>query len=259
MTYLATLLQEHVQPIRASAYLGKVHWDKLVAKVDKYEQKPDSVRDEQVWTFLVACGYVIIGDEGIHALSVTLTGQELPQPVKSKAYLEVLPLPPRKCEGNTNIDLALGAIAIRAGTVSGIEFAAQEGSWVCFCEAKWMSDISCSVTHDPHRNQLARVVENALCFQADGAYPQRVFVTLVTPKVFKDADPKSRLYQYKFAEYYDDLSALERELGPCTLDWKKRAEALVLRWVTFEQLFEELPVSPISEAVRSFWKKHGRF
>jgi hypothetical protein len=40
------------------------------------------------------------------------------------------------------------------------------GSWVCFVAAKCLSDSSGDVTDDPLRNQLTRVIENALMFQA---------------------------------------------------------------------------------------------
>ena len=87
------------------------------------------------------------------------------------------------------------------GTDGGIQ-AAQGASWVCFCEMKWYSDISGKVTHDIHRNQLARVIENAIAFAS--APLDRAHVALVTPASFRAS--RSRLYGYKFEEYERDAN-----------------------------------------------------
>src|SRR5688500_3458894 len=65
-----------------------------------------------------------------------------------------------------------------------------------------MADCSSDGTYDPLRNQLTRVIENVLTFQAHGAFPERVFFTLLTPRLFKD-NPGARLYAYKMREYKD--------------------------------------------------------
>ncbi|MCB1088457.1 MAG: hypothetical protein KDM63_15570, partial [Verrucomicrobiae bacterium] len=61
---------------------------------------------------------------------------------------------------------------------------------------KWYSDLSKNVTNDQHRNQLSRIIENAVVFQGKGALVERVTVTLVTPEIFVGTEPKSRLYHY---------------------------------------------------------------
>jgi len=85
------------------------------------------------------------------------------------------------------------------------------------------SDISISVTYDIHRNQLARVIENALCFQGSGKYAEKIHVTLVTPSIFRNAPLKSRLYQYK------------------------------------DELFENLPDSAIAAELKKFWRLHENY
>ena len=144
-------------------------------------------------------------------------------------------------------------------------------SWVCFCEVKWNSDISISVTYDIHRNQLARVIENGLCFQGFGKYAEKVYVALVTPSIFYNAPLKSRLYQYKFEEYNKNRTCLIDDLNACVLgkndqpDWSfpseltQRVMNLSLRWATYDELFQNLPDSAIVTRLKSFWSQHGNY
>lgn len=160
---------------------------------------------------------------------------------------------------------------MRKGTESGIQLDNIESPWICFCEMKWYSDISTSVTYDTHRNQLARVIENALCFQRSGKYAERVYVTLVTPGVFHLATLKSRLYQYKYEEYNAQRSSLLNDFQACGLErndqpgWSypadlgQRVKDLVLRWITFDELFENLPSSMIAPGIKNFWSKQGNY
>ena len=171
---LAELLLEHCGALKPHLFLGKVDRDKLIDRFEKAEQGcSDSFNDEKVWTFLVACGYAMGGAEGVASLARKITGKDLAQPEHNKIWFEVLPKPPREREGNTNLDLALGAIRRRGNTKSGVKFAAHSVPWICFCEMKWGSDMSVGVTWDAGRNQLIRVIENALCFQANHQYARR--------------------------------------------------------------------------------------
>ena len=207
MPSLTGLLEENRDAITQCLYLGGERWSRLPERIRPYEAEhasPELFKDEQVWTFLAACGYAIAGAEGIEKLTKILTGLDLTQPKDAKIWMEVLPFPPRKREGNTNLDLALGTIKCRDETTGGIKLGSQSPSWICFCEMKWYSDISTSTTHDIHRNQLARVVENALYFNDGDRLSDCVYVALVTPKAFKNREVNSRLYQYKFEEYEAD-------------------------------------------------------
>ena len=167
------------------------------------------------------------------------------------------------------MDLALGAITRRDKTDEGIELAKLKLTWVCFCEMKWCADISPDVKHFVHRNQLLRVIENALCFQKNGHCADQVFVTLVTPAHLRNAPVKSRLYHYKYEEYSTDKRAILWDLmGASRMDERRhepgwfypsslpeRVERLTLRWVTYDDLLEHLPDSPIRQDVLAFWEQ----
>lgn len=272
MNSLADVLMNHHDEITKYLYIGYTWWDDLISRVERQERKPsDDFADEQIWTFLVGCGYAMAGKDGVARLTKTLTGSNYKTPTNPRIWFEVLPIPPRKGEGATHLDLALGTIAIRQGTESGIELENVESSWICFCEMKWYSDISISVTHDIHRNQLARVIENALCFQKSGNYAEKVYVTLVTPSSFRNAPSRSRLYQYKFGEYNTNRTCLIDDLNACVLernnqpDWSfpsdltQRVKSLSLRWAIYDELLENLPDSAIIEELKNFWRQHGNY
>jgi hypothetical protein len=279
MGALGEALTTHKAAITDYLHVGYAVWDDLIARVQRQGAKPpgDCV-DEQLWTFLVGCGYAIARKRGVTDLTRLLTGSEHRSRTKPNIWFEVLPTPPRKKEGETHVDLALGTSALRDGTGSGIRLDEVKAPWVCFCEMKWYADISCRVTYDLHRNQLARVIENALCFQTCGRYAEKVYVTLVTPAAFRDAAPKCRLYQYKFEEYNKpDRAPLIADLKACALtksgppkqpDWffprdlAERAKSLLsLRWVTYDELFDEknLPDSAIVGQLLDFWAKYGNY
>jgi len=213
--------------------------------------------NEGVWNYLVAdvisnggafehhveelCGAEVVGD-GLQAISPDV-------------WFEAQPLPPRqgvsgKAEGNTVLDLALGCIGRRGDTASGIEYNFNEGqSWVCFAEGKMFSDCSSNTTHDPLRNQLTRVIENLLCFQARGAFPDHLCFVLITPRIFKE-NPRARQYGYKFDAYSDNPRELLDDINLCSIerrndgnwqypDLEQRLPQLRMSWVTYEDIFED--------------------
>ena len=139
---------------------------------------------------------------------------------------------------------------------------------------KWYSDIATRTTHDIHRNQLARVIENALYFNdndgdrhsdcMDGdRYSDCVYVALVTPKAFKNREVNSRLYQYKFEEYEADRGHLVKDLKEKSKhaigDMEDRVGRLTLRWSTYDEIFAEIPTSEISEKLKEFWQERGKY
>ena len=131
---------------------------------------------------------------------------------------------------------------------------------------KWYSDISTSV-NDIHRNQLARVIENALYFNDGDRFSDCVYVALVTPKAFKNTNVKSRLYQYKFEEYEADRNQLVKDVEACVLKKHKHASGnvadrvgrLTLRWATYDEIFAEIPDSAISKELKEFWRDCGNY
>ncbi len=267
---LADVLQTHHDAINQHFCVGYANWNSLIHNVKRYENEVNNkeLEDEQIWTFLLGCGYATAGAKGVKLVSELLTGAPVRSSSSSKLWFEVLPIPPRKNEGNTHLDLALGSISNRNGTRSGIQLLEEDNSWICFCEMKWNSDISTTVTYDLNRNQLVRVIENALCFQDNrGRYAEEVFVTLVTPAMFYNNSCKSRLYQYKFSEYNHDAENVLKDLQTCSLktnynnNWKypekisARLNYLNLNWITYEHLFENLPDSVIADELKSFWQR----
>jgi len=214
-------------------------------------QKSNVNRNEKVWTFLVACLFDRASDQS--KMIEKLCGEPLKMPRDAEIWFEAEPIPPRKgtkgnAEGNTKLDLAFGHVARRGTTAAGITYGPHEpGSWVCFVEAKCLSDCSTTVSYDPLRNQLARVIENLSCFQAEGMFPEGIFFTLLTPRLFLQ-NPNTRLYGYKMREYEHrenilaDISQCKIEwrqgFGPEHLDLRSRLATLRLNWVSYEDLLE---------------------
>ncbi len=265
---LAKLLEQNKVQIEKTLKIGRAKWDNLIGRVERQcEKDQGDYYDEQIWTFLACCGYAVVGASAVDKLSVLLCRQSQSTSFPKSIWFEALPIPPRENEGNTHLDLAIGNIARRETTASGIRYDEQDNGFSCFCECKWYSDISKDVTYDKHRNQLIRVVENALAFQSNGHFPAHVYVSLVTPRIFRDAPVKSRLYQYKYEEYKSDKKKMLLDLGTrslredkakglCAPQVEERVDCLSLNWITYEELYENIPGSNISEALSSF---HGRF
>jgi hypothetical protein len=217
-------------------------------------QKSNVNRNEKVWTFLVAC---LFDRASLQSKMIErLCGEPLKMPQDAEIWFEAEPIPPRKgtkgnAEGNTKLDLAFGHVARRGTTAAGITYGPQkEGSWVCFVEAKCLSDCSTTVSYDPLRNQLARVIENLLCFQAERNFPERIFFTLLTPRLFLEKENKNaRLYGYKMSEYRENPERILADINQCKIEWRPgfgpehldlrtRLAALHLNWVSYEDLLE---------------------
>lgn len=268
---LSRIVQDNMNKICETLRLGRATFAVLTDKIERCEER--NIRDfydEQVWTFLLASSYAMAGSSGATQLASLLTENPQSGPV-DQLWFEVLPIPPRHQEGNTHLDLAFGAIAKRGTMESGIEFAPELGDFVGFCEFKWYSDMSIDVSYDRHRNQLARVIENALCFQRnsdlvgnlEGRFPKSVHVTLVTPAIFQERKIRSRLYQYKWPEYAASHHELIDELRACPLkprtepgfqypDLEQRAACLRLHWVSFQSLCKAVPDSPLKAPFQDF-------
>lgn len=280
MKRLSDAIEDNQVRIRQRLFLTSKFWLQTVGKLRENSEDLYTAsgvcKDEEIWTFLAACGYAMSGVEGVEMLTNILTGSCLPQPDDARIWMEVLSYPPRKREGNTHIDLAVGTISIREGTEGGKELGKNSPSWICFSEMKWFSDLSSSTTHDLRRNQLARVIENALYFsdragnsyQRGARYSDDVYVSLVTPKAFRDTEVKSRLYQYKFEEYKaPDLNGLIKDLNASALKLRNPSASLgqqleklaCIRWVTYDDIFAQMPKSEISPVLLSFWEERGGY
>lgn len=186
--------------------------DAQKAEIRKAIESNKFYRNEKVWNFLVADILSNIMNRN-HYLEL-FCNKDIRIDSNLDIWFESEPLSPRKgksgnSEGNTKLDLAFGNIKNRANTKSGIEYDPEKkGSWVCFVESKLLSDCSTKVSYDPLRNQIIRVIENLLCFQKDGKFPQNLFFTLLTPRLFRE-NPKSRLYGYKVNEYKNPKNIMD--------------------------------------------------
>ncbi len=270
---LSTYLQTNSTRIRQRIETTDLQWNAFLKRLGKQEeQKHQDYHDEQAWTFLAMSWYSGGGIDRIKRLAEILTCYDnLVVGDDDKIWLEALPLPPRIKEGNTNLDLAMGRIGKRilgkddphsANNGNGIQYSGEKG-FVCFCEMKWYSDIDKKVTHDRHRNQLVRVIENALAFRnSDNEFPDQLYVTLVTPNIFKDRNPMSRFYAYKFQEYKKDKDAMIREINACNLmkrhadkdDLINRLDILTLNWVTYEDLLLHIEDDELGGMIMKFYQ-----
>ena len=163
-------------------------------------------KNEKIWNYLIA--HLLNGTKGKKYLKKFLNNS-IKIKTSKDIWFEAQPISPRKgdsgkTEGNTILDLAFGDIDKREKTQSGIEYfppkSSKKESWVCFIEAKLFSDCGISVTANPMRNQITRVIENLLCFNNNNNYEPDLFFTLLTPRDFYE-NPNSRLYGYKMREY----------------------------------------------------------
>jgi hypothetical protein len=259
---LTQTIKQNKDPIRARLRLGRAHWDALVESVDHVEANGSAdCHDEQLWTFLLACAYAV-ADDGPSDLACRMTDSSM----KSDAvWFEVLPRSPRFKEGLTNLDLALGDLVVRNGTDSGIELASGSMRKALFCEFKWHSDIAHAVSRDQHRNQLARVIENALFFRsATGEFAECIHVCLVTPRIFRDGSSASRFYRYKWRDYdlpgreelLTDLQNSRLETDPSLPTAQERLSALSLSWRSYEELLFASPDTQIRNELRKFYETY---
>jgi hypothetical protein len=120
------------------------------------------------------------------------------------------------------------------------------GNWICIAESKWFDDIHIN-SRFPEILQLSQLIDHALLLHGrNGKFPERVYVTLITPRYFKDqlGNFSERNYWKKYRDYTGDKKLLEKDLGLCPLPFLKhdlrtmisRIGALKLNWVTFEEL-----------------------
>jgi hypothetical protein len=210
--------------------------------------------NEKIWTYLVADLLDRADDQGPPL--ARLCGQAVPCTRRVDPWFEAEPLSPRigtpgvDNESNTKIDLAFGAIRQRGTAASGIEYDQDApDSWACFIEGKHMADCDVKTTYDLLRNQLERDIESLLCFQKDGHYPQRLYFTLLTPRLLRN-NWRARLYGYRMREYLADKSLVVEDIERFTLrvrdnfgqvypNIQDRIQVLTLNWVSYEDVFEQ--------------------
>jgi len=119
-------------------------------------------------------------------------------------------------------------------------------------EAKFLSDISGSVSYWPVRNQIARNVEAGLTDCMHALYPDvkkaeleiepasidNFWFLLITPALFRDVEPESRLYGYKMRAYMSDPQSLRRDLAHLShltdAHWTQISAQMA--WITWEEI-----------------------
>lgn len=228
--------------------------------------KPLEIKDEALLVYKIVRAYSDANEE--KKLYELLTGVSHNNPF---LFLEAQPYSQRKHEGNSNLDLAMGSIKKREGTESGIQYDPKnQEKHFLFLEAKWDSDISVGVKYCTIRNQLQRVIDNALYFSFNPESIDKIYVVLLTPKKYKDCYEEklnSRFYGYKYGEYSSDSSIILRELEMIKSDlpWKEgknldsliqeNIKKLTLNWVTFEELIEKISRNRIREEIEIAYKK----
>lgn len=243
---------------------GWVNLPELHALVHRVEQAAYPLDDEQALTYLFAYGFAIHPGGAAQLARILTEDDTIDGP--DALWFEFLPRSPRIKEGETHLDLAVGDVKRRDGTLSGIEFDRPAGraGWVGMVEVKLRSDLSSHVKYDPLRNQLLRVIENALVFEAHGQIPSTVHVTLVSPKVFRE-HWVTRYYGYKFHEYRTQRAKILEDLDRLTLrpaqqiDLGPRVtpEVLKLHWISIEEIITAMPESEFKAALVDLLRRPG--
>ncbi len=106
-------------------------------------------------------------------------------------------------------------------------------------EAKVLSDISCDVTYDIRRNQIARLLDvmlernDSLCYPLNKRDPEKTLFLLVTPKIFRD-NPHYRFYGYKFLEYKNNPQSINRDLPYRNYDFVSLSSRM--GWISWEEI-----------------------
>jgi len=259
---ISGFLRSHGTQIRQYMECSDAQWASMARLIASREQARRPFDAEKPWTFAFACGYAMAREAGVDALARVLTGSDPLLPISPRIWFEGMAIEPRQREGKTHVDLAVGAIRRLRGTSSGIELEPRGPDWICFAEAKWKTDAQPTVTYDLTRNQLARDIENALCFQTAGHYAGMVYMSIIIPPSFSW---QHSLLGRKLREYRDK-DRLLRDLSTCPLEknqrpgWQypsnmdERASALRLTQISYSDLCTNLPESPLRAALQDAWQ-----
>ena len=243
---------------------------------NRIKQEKLEKADEQVLLSKIVEEY--LKESKVEKLYELLTrGNSKITPSNIKYGIEAQPLTHREKEGNTYLDLAMGSIKRRGSTESGIELdITNKKQDFVFCEAKWKSDLSVGVSKCSIRNQLQRVIENALIFAGEN-FKGNIFVTLITPELYKkhyELGLNTRFYSCKYAEYKGNIRGtflrelnLIKELGVIPFNDEKGVERkskyreiveknldkLILNWITFEELLFKIS----NDSLKSEYEKYN--
>lgn len=149
---------------------------------------------------------------------------DLPSPQCYKNYLRKKENFPKHHFIPYVLDCAYGKNNLEGSTQVDAIILNENNGFAALIEAKVLSDISIDITYDCVRNQIARNIDvmisenderKNLCPPLKLIKKDRILFLLLTPRMFKNNYPFSRLYSYKMKEYRDKqlgLSALQKDL-----------------------------------------------
>jgi len=270
--------EENKEKILKNLKITNAQWDLWVGSIRRIEDdkicKIKGGLKENHWTFIIACAYTI-DDNGCHLLQELFfknleTENNSPFLWFQYSVYTVKGPSGRGGKAKSTPEFAFGnVININKTELEYLPPEKGEG-WVGFVEMKTLDDIKTNSTDNPIYNQLVKYIKNALTIQTFGAdekkYPENVFLTLVTPKRFRD-NRNSRLYGYKYDEYtgsdkdkkmIDDIpDSVRHEFS--NENWKsltkseveRRLNLLKLNWVSFEDIFSNMPEGKIKDCINN--------
>ena len=143
----------------------------------------------------------------------------------------------KRLEGNTHVDAVL-----------------ESKNFLILVEVKFTSDISCEVTFDPNRNQLARNIDVGLAEAKKK--DKQLIVLLSSPSEFYNK--RNRLYYYKIQEY-TNFNEIKKDI-----EWRYIEEIekylLKVAWIPLEKLvdilYQNFEMPEIKEA-ENFFAERG--
>lgn len=226
-----------------------------IARLRSAARDNDPKRNERIWSYIAAKILSRAHQTGTAPAWFAEAGKWA-RDGNADVWCEAMPVVPRRgvagrTEGDSHVDLAWGAMELRQETKAGIAYSPDGVGAVTFVEAKLLCDISTAVSHDPLRNQMARIIESLVCFRADGGqacYPRDTRFALLTPRRFRGQPTRSRLYNYKFDEYRSNRDALVEDIELSAFprrnkrrwrypdDLKERVAQMKMEWWSFEEV-----------------------
>lgn len=116
-------------------------------------------------------------------------------------------------------------------------------------EAKVLSDVSCRIHYDVTRNQIARNIdvmlepgqEQSSVPLLQTRNPELSHFVLLTPEIFKNDYPESRLYGWLMEKYKDDPKLLAGHLSHREEAGTVEHASRRMGWLTFEKCNKKLP------------------